>query len=86
MAPKNQRRWSYLFSVFAVLVSQPSWGAEDRRLSLSWSNEMLSIRGAHLYGGEISVHYLEAFCRPGSTRLERDRDSARRPSRKHTSS
>ena len=31
---------------------------------------MLSIRGAHLYGGEISVHYLEAFCRPGSTRRD----------------
>ena len=56
MVPKNQRRWSYLFSVFAVLVSQPSWGAEDGPLSLTWSNEMLSIRGAHLYGGEISVH------------------------------
>ncbi len=70
MAPKNQRRWSYLFSVFAVLVSQPSWGAEDGPLSLTWSNEMLSIRGAHLYGGAISVQYLEAFCRPGSTRRD----------------
>ena len=58
-----------MFSVCAVLVSQPSWGAEDGPLSPTWSNETLSIRGARLYGGEISVH-LEAFCRPGSTRRD----------------
>ncbi len=70
MVSKYQRRWSCLFLVFAVLVSQASWGAEDGPLSLSWSNEMLSIRGPQLCGGEISVHYLEAFCRPGSTRRD----------------
>jgi len=70
MVPEKQRRWSCLFSFFAILVSQPSWGAEDGPLSLSWSNEMLSIRGSHLCGGAISVHYLEAFCRPGSTRRD----------------
>ena len=31
---------------------------------------MLSIRGPHLAGGELQVHYLEAFCRPGSTRRD----------------
>ncbi len=70
MVSKYQRRWSCLFPVLAVLVSQPSWGAEDGPLALSWSNEMLSIRGSQLCGGEISVHYLEAFCRPGSTRRD----------------
>ena len=42
-------------------------GRQERALSLSWQNEMLTIRGAHLPGGELSVWYLEAFCRPGST-------------------
>jgi|SRR5271157_340096 len=70
MVPNKLRRWSCLFPVCAVLVSQPSWGAEDGPLSFSWSNEMLSMRGAQLCGGEISVHYLEAFCRPGATRRD----------------
>ena len=70
MVAKNLRRLSCLFPVFAALLSQDSWAAEQGPLSLSWSNEMLSIRGSHLLGGEISVHYMEAFCRPGSTRRD----------------
>ncbi len=31
---------------------------------------MLSIRGKHLPGGELQVWYIEAFCRPGSTRRD----------------
>ena len=68
MVPNKLLRWSCLFPVCAVLVSQPSWGAEDGPLSFSWSNEMLSMHSAQLCGGEISVHYLEAFCRPSATR------------------
>ena len=52
------------------MAGQPSPAAEDGPLSISWANEMLSIRGSQLCGGEISVHYLEAFCRPGSTRRD----------------
>jgi hypothetical protein len=40
------------------------------RLRLAWSEEWLTIRGPQLPGGEVRVHYLEAFCRSGST----DRD------------
>jgi hypothetical protein len=39
-------------------------------LTVSWSEEMLTIRGPRLPGGPVKVWYLEAFCRPGST----DRD------------
>lgn len=38
-------------------------------LTIAWAKNMLTIRGAAL-PGEISIHYLEAYCRPGST----DRD------------
>jgi hypothetical protein len=55
------------FAVLALLASRPTSGAE---LSLSWANEMLTVRGPDLYGGEISIHYIEAFCRPGSTRRD----------------
>ena len=35
------------------------------RLHLAWADEWLTIRAAHLPGGEVRVHYLEAFCRSG---------------------
>jgi len=39
-------------------------------LTLSWADNMLTVRGQDLPGGVVKVWYLEAFCRPGST----DRD------------
>jgi len=44
--------------------------AREGGLTLSWNQEMLTIRGKLIPGGELTVWYLEAFCRPGST----DRD------------
>lgn len=49
-----------LFSVWLpVLVS-----AADL-MSLSWTNNLLTVRDARLPGGRLEVWYLEAFCRPG---------------------
>jgi hypothetical protein len=46
-------------------------GDDDRRaLSLAWDKEILTIRGAHLPGGAVEILYIEAYCRPGSTRRE----------------
>lgn len=45
---------------------------EPAPLTLSWANRFLTIHGAHLPGGQLKIHYLEAYCRPGST----DRDWA----------
>lgn len=39
-------------------------------LTLAWQNNILTIRGNEIPGGEIKVWYLEAYCRAGST----DRD------------
>jgi hypothetical protein len=46
--------------------------ADDRRepLKLAWRENFLTISGPRLPGKELSVMYLEAYCRPGST----DRD------------
>ncbi len=41
--------------------------ADDAGLSISWEMNYLTIRGARVPGDEIKVHYLEAYCRPGST-------------------
>ena len=46
-------------------------GDDDRRaLSLAWDREILTIRGAHLPGGAVEILYIEAYCRPGSTKRE----------------
>jgi hypothetical protein len=52
----------------APTLSGASPAAEG--LTLSWADNILSVRGRHLPGGAVKVWYLEAFCRPGST----DRD------------
>jgi hypothetical protein len=39
-------------------------------LSISWANDYLTITGPRLPGAPLKIHYLEAYCRPGST----DRD------------
>jgi len=44
--------------------------AQDQKaLAIAWEKNYLTIRG-DFSGGEIRIHYLEAYCRPGST----DRD------------
>lgn len=55
-----------------VLGTNPMARAKtaSRKLSLHWADNMLSIRGEHIPGGEAPIWYLEAYCRPGST----DRD------------
>jgi hypothetical protein len=36
-------------------------------LTITWSKNMLIVYGEHLPGKQIKTHYLEAYCRPGST-------------------
>jgi hypothetical protein len=58
-------------ALLLVVLVGPGWPAEkSQHLTLSWAKNFLFIRGSHLPGGELKVHYLEAYCRPGST----DRD------------
>jgi hypothetical protein len=40
----------------------------DSRMRVSWRENMLTIRGGALGGREVRVNYIEAYCRPGSTR------------------
>lgn len=35
-------------------------------LEISWTNNLLSVSGVHLPGGQLDVWYLEAFCRSGA--------------------
>jgi hypothetical protein len=44
--------------------------AANATLTLQWEKRYLEVSGPHIPGGPIRTHYLEAYCRPGST----DRD------------
>src|SRR6516225_3704271 len=59
-----------VLSWITAIAAPVAVGAGDRALSLSWAKEMLTIRGKHLPGGALEVWYIEAFCRPGSTRRD----------------
>jgi hypothetical protein len=59
-----------LSTAYVVLSTGFSATAADRsasRLTLSWADDYLTISGATLPGGNMRVHYLEAYCRDGST-------------------
>ncbi|HJT34816.1 MAG TPA: hypothetical protein VJ783_22505 [Pirellulales bacterium] len=56
--------------IFLPAVPNAAAADADQRLTISWKDNYLTIRGKHVPSGELSIHYLEAYCRPGST----DRD------------
>jgi hypothetical protein len=58
-----------LAAIAASYASLCSADEPDRRLSLSWEKNYLTIRG-EIPGESVTIMYLEAYCRPGST----DRD------------
>ncbi len=67
--PARGCHFAFALSVMSVL--QPIIPAEATDgLTLSWANNLLIIRGNQLPGDELTVWYIEAYCRPGST----DRD------------
>ena len=39
-------------------------------LAIGWTNNLLTISGPNIPGGQLEVWYLEAFCRRGSTRRD----------------
>lgn len=39
-------------------------------LTLSWTNNLLTIAGPNIPGGRLDIWYLEAFCRSGSTQRD----------------
>ena len=59
--------WVLLVAVIALPCSHTS--AETAPLQLTWKDRYLTVSG-DFPGGAIKTHYLEAYCRPGST----DRD------------
>src|SRR6266568_1023906 len=57
--------WSLAVSAWSFSCS-----AASDALTLSWTNNLLTVSGPNLPGGKLEIWYPEAFCRKGST----DRD------------
>ena len=56
-----------IFSILAfVCATSLGQAAEPTKLKLHWAKNMLTISGGHLPGGEMEIHYLEAYCRDNS--------------------
>jgi hypothetical protein len=60
-------------TILCLIFGSVGIGAEPLGLTLSWDKNYLTIHGERLPGREMTIHYLEAYCRPGST----DRDWGR---------
>lgn len=63
-------RWQLLRHIGLVVVLALAVGritAAEPPLKLHWEKNYLTISGRQIPGGEIRVHYLEAYCRAGST-------------------
>lgn len=58
------------FTFPALLLSACVHADDPAPLTISWKDRYLEVHGEHIPGGPIRTHYLEAYCRPGST----DRD------------
>jgi hypothetical protein len=50
-----------------LLLATPLLAADPAPLTLHWEKNYLTISGDHLAGREMKIHYLEAYCRAGST-------------------
>jgi hypothetical protein len=68
-SPRLRVRIFPLLATLWALIVCSAKGEEPRPLAVAWDKNYLTIRG-DFSGGEIRIHYLEAYCRPGST----DRD------------
>ncbi len=55
-------------ALFVILLSSAtSFAGEPQPLKLDWAKNYLTISGDHMPGREMTIQYLEAYCRSGST-------------------
>jgi len=67
--PLPPRVLTLVLMVSACTFGRPASAQPSPDLRIRWQDRYLTVTG-HFPGGEIPIHYLEAYCRPGST----DRD------------
>ncbi len=67
MAMFNRRMILWFVGTCSVIGLGSSADLLGEGLSLHWKDRYLEVRGEKIPGGPIRTHYLEAYCRPGST-------------------
>ncbi len=60
----------WVLVLVGLMASAPAVAAEPSPFKLQWKDNLLTVSGQDLPGGDLAIWYLEAYCRPGST----DRD------------
>lgn len=66
-------------ALLSTCIVRSSFAAEG--LTVHWKDRFLEVRGDSIPGGPIRTHYLEAYCRPGSTDQEWGKTVIRHESR-----
>jgi hypothetical protein len=61
---------SLLFVLAFTLTGWSPGASAAAGLTLSWTNNLLTITDPNLPGGKLDIWYLEAFCRSGSTQRD----------------
>lgn len=59
-----------LLVCMAILLMVGKMGTCADGLTVAWKDRYLRVHGSVIPGGPIDIHYLEAYCRPGSTDRE----------------
>lgn len=67
MASARRKRELVLAGSAALLLLGAVAAGAAEPLALDWRDNFLTVRSPDIAGGEVRIHYLEAFCRPGST-------------------
>ncbi len=60
----------WVLVLVGLMASAPAVAADASPFKLQWKDNLLTVSGQDLPGGNLAIWYLEAYCRPGST----DRD------------
>jgi hypothetical protein len=59
--------FDHLMAYLLTQRAKPAAGSAESKLKLSWEKNWLTISGGRIAGGDLKIHYLEAYCRSGST-------------------
>ena len=60
----------HLLAIAILFTFRTSFGADPRPIQMQWVNNILTLSGDQLKGKEITINYLEAYCRAGSTKAD----------------
>lgn len=64
-------KYFWVFGLWGLSFFCPPLGTSGAdALTLSWTNNLLTVSSPELPGGKLEIWYLEAFCRKGSTHRE----------------